>query len=113
MYLREAQLKLHPNTAAGLKTQPRADWEFLETEIPMEIQSNTDNELINKAKIQVERLKNSFAPLIQSQKLKQTYLSYDQIEFNRKHLNFNKSIKAYVDVCCNTPGLVSYKLSGY
>lgn len=70
---------------------------------------NAENEieLIHKAKIQVDQLKDSFSALINSQREMHAKLSYDQLNFEKKHVAFNKSIRAYVDVCCNTPGLVS------
>lgn len=142
MYLREAQLKLHPpvsmSTAVNVKPQEKklppskreevhhpGDLEFVEREIQINkqraavedkkvergagslSQDADENELITKAKIQVERLINSFNALIKSEREKHTQISYAQIEFERKHVDFNKSIKAYVDVCCNSPGLVS------
>lgn len=128
MYLREAQMALHPNSAIKPQVEEKpkvSDLEFLEREIPQDEQQQQarrpppvttptttksgEDELINKAKIQVERLKSSFDLLIQNQRAKQADLSYAQIEFERNHVNFNKSIRAYVDVCCNSPGLVSRK----
>lgn len=127
MYLREAQMALHPNASVpAIKPQveekPKvSDLEFVEREIPQDEQvrrpppppvttpttKSGEDELINKAKIQVERLKSSFNLLIQNQRAKRADLSYAQIEFERNHVNFNKSIRAYVDVCCNSPGLVT------
>lgn len=65
------------------------------------------DELINKAKLQMENLNNSFNLLIEHQNSKQKSLTYGQIDFQQKHLKFNKNIKAYVDVCCSSPDLVS------
>lgn len=118
MYLREAQIKLRPETVAKpqIEEKPKlSDLEFVEREIqhdkkPPGAPNITEDELINKAKIQVERLIKSFNLLINNQRSKRENISYSRIEFERNHLSFNKSIKAYVDVCCNSPGLVSPNL---
>lgn len=112
MYLREAQHKLGRN-AAPFKHEhdSKSDIELVEPEIqsrssPLSDSLETNEDLTKKAKIQLEHLERSFNLLIKNQASKRKSISYDQVDFNRKHLKFNKIIKAYVDVCCNTPGLV-------
>lgn len=118
MYLREAQLKMSQTSPMSAHAHPRPkspDFEFVETEIQstpvkesrqQEAAADNEDELIKKAKIQVQRLMSSFNALIQHQRAKQAAVSYEELDFKKKHATFNKSIKAYVDVCCNIPNLV-------
>lgn len=77
------------------------------TDLQTSTDSNQSNELINKAKIQMEKLNKSFDLLIKNQLDKCKNVSYDQLEFEQKHKQFNQRIKAYVDVCCNSPHMVT------
>ena len=60
-------------------------------------------------KLQKEKLNRSFDLLIiESKKLNNNdNFEMNTAEVQKKTMLFNESIKAYVDVCCQTPGLVS------
>lgn len=59
-------------------------------------------ELIHKAKLQMESLNKSFELLISNQMDKRDKITYEQLEFDLKHKQFNSKVKAYIDVCCNS-----------
>lgn len=59
-------------------------------------------ELIHKAKLQMESLNKSFELLISNQVDKREKITYEQLDFDLKHKQFNSKVKAYIDVCCNS-----------
>lgn len=63
-------------------------------------------DLINKAKNQMEQLNQSFDALINYERSKEPNLSLARFEFINKNAIFNQNIKAYVDVCCQSPKLI-------
>ena len=69
-----------------------------------------EDDLIDiSSKLQKEKLNRSFDLLIkESKKLNNNdKFEMNTAEVQKKTMLFNESIKAYVDVCCQTPGLVS------
>jgi hypothetical protein len=63
------------------------------------------NDLINKAKLQMQKLNDSFDMLIKHQRLVE--MSNQAEKINNRQVQFNQDIKAYVDVCCNSSRMLN------
>jgi hypothetical protein len=95
-----------------IKLEDESSWQLdhvFEEEKATELRKSAgvdNDELIKKAKIQVENLNASFKALIARQASKQKKLTYEDLVRIKEHAKFNQNIKSYVDVCCNSPALV-------
>jgi hypothetical protein len=63
------------------------------------------NDLIHKAKLQMQKLNDSFDMLIKHQRIAENSSQVEKI--SNRQVQFNQDIKAYVDVCCNSPRMLN------
>lgn len=93
-----------------ITTPPRADLIKKENKLKNDEDNEPNSDLIdNQSRLQIEKLNKSFDLLIKNaskSNIKDKIESKNE-EISKKTLAFNQSIKAYVDVCCQIPGLVS------
>ncbi|CAF0962023.1 unnamed protein product [Brachionus calyciflorus] len=104
--LRDISNKIEPVENELIKQPPDSDVLIQDHVAP-------SNELIHKAKIQMENLNKSFELLIKKQLEKKQKISFEQLDFDQKHKIFNQKIKSYIDICCNSNSEMLEKAISY